>query len=92
MFSTRNSRLFRHVKARALTICIGAGMIILTGEVIPGVECRSIRLDDGRVVALSRLPNTFAVGDRVTVAGTGYAGSSTCQQEVLIVKSAEPAS
>jgi len=91
LFSIRNLRPFRHVKAGAITMCMGAGMIVLTGEVVPGVECRSIRLDDGRIVALSRLSNRFSVGDRVTVTGTGYAGSSTCQQEVLIVKSADPA-
>lgn len=64
----------------------GASAVTVTGEVVPGVECPAIRTDDGRQIALSHLPAPFQLGDRVTVRGSGYAGSATCQQEVLVVE------
>lgn len=66
--------------------------LVVTGEVVQGVTCPTILTDDGTIVALSRLPGGFEIGDRVTVTGSGYAGSPTCQQNVLIVTGAEPAS
>lgn len=63
--------------------------VVLTGEVVQGVECPAIRTEDGRVVALSSLPGPFQLGDRVRVTGSGYAGSAACQQEVLLVERAE---
>lgn len=74
------------VKALALQVAV-----VLTGEVVQGVECPAIRTDDGKVIALSTLPNTFQIGDRVRVTGSGFAGSASCQQEVLLVESAEAA-
>jgi len=68
-----------------------AAALTLTGEVVPGTECPAIRLEDGRIIALSRLPARFVIGDRVTVSGPGYAGSATCQQEVFVVETAEAA-
>ncbi|WP_139196195.1 hypothetical protein [Salinihabitans flavidus] len=64
------------------------GSITLTGEVVQGVTCPAIRLDDGRTVALSRLPSEFPIGTRVRVTGSGYAGSASCMQEVLVVTGA----
>lgn len=68
-----------------------AGLVVLTGEVVPGVECPALRLDSGRVVALSHLDSRFDIGARVTVSGPGYAPSATCQQEVFVVQEAAPA-
>ncbi|MGH1424296.1 MAG: hypothetical protein ACRBBU_06175 [Pseudooceanicola sp.] len=65
--------------------------IILTGVVVPGVTCPTIRLDDGRTVALSHLPGGFAIGTRVRVSGSGYGASMSCMQEVLLVQSADKA-
>ena len=64
----------------------GAASVTVTGEVVPGVECPAILTDDGRQIALSHLPASFRLGDRVTVRGSGYAGSASCQQEVLVVE------
>ena len=64
----------------------GAASVTVTGEVVPGVECPAILTDDGRQIALSHLPASFKLGDRVTVSGSGYAGSLSCQQEVLVVE------
>lgn len=65
--------------------------MVLTGEVVPGVECPALKLDDGRVVALSQLPGDFRQGDRVTVTGPGWGASMACQQEVFLVEKAAPA-
>jgi len=75
-WTTRLSGVFTSVSLCAL---------IVTGEIVAGVTCPALLTDDGTTVALSRLPASFEIGDRVTVTGSGYAGSSTCQQEVLIV-------
>lgn len=74
----------------APTVCVlmAGGMIVLTGEVVPNVTCPAIRTAEGKTVALSHLPGAFAMGDRVTVTGSGYAPSATCQQEVLVVTKA----
>lgn len=71
----------------AMALCA----IVLTGEVVPGVECPAIRTDDGKVVALSHIPIPYETGDRVTVRGPRYVASGPCQQEVLLVESAEKA-
>lgn len=67
------------------------GTITLTGEIVPGVECRALRLDDGSTIALSRVVPPYSIGDRVVVVGSGYAGSASCQQRVLVVESMHPA-
>ncbi|APX14373.1 hypothetical protein [Tateyamaria omphalii] len=67
---------------------MAGGMIVLTGEVVPNVTCPAIRTAEGKTVALSHLPGAFAIGDMVTVTGSGYAPSATCQQEVLVVTKA----
>jgi len=66
--------------------------VLLTGEIVPGVTCPAIRTDDGREVALSYLPSAFGPGSRVTVRGSGYGASATCQREVLIVREVRAAS
>ncbi len=89
MFFARCRNLWKHVSA----VCVmGASVIIFTGEIIPGVECPALRTDEGRVIALSALPSTYAIGDRITVTGSGFAGSASCQQEVLVVTDVKPAS
>lgn len=59
--------------------------VTLTGNLVPGVTCPAVRLEDGRTVALSHLLPGFDTGMRVTVTGSGYGASMTCQQEVLLV-------
>ena len=63
--------------------------IVLTGEVVPGVECPAIRTDEGEVIALSHIPIPHELGDRITVEGPRYVASGACQQEVLLVASAK---
>jgi hypothetical protein len=78
-------------RAGGIVTALGAAML-LTGVVVPGTECPGLQLDDGRISALSRLPATLNTpGTRVTVSGPGYAGSATCQQEVFVVETAQPA-
>jgi len=78
-------------RAGGFLAALGAAML-LTGEVVPGTECPGLRLDDGRIIALSRLPAPLNTpGTRVTVSGPGYAGSATCQQEVFVVEDARVA-
>ncbi len=62
-----------------------SGAVRLSGEVVPGVSCPALKLADGSTVALSHLPAPFKMGDRVTVTGSGYGGSMTCMQKVLLV-------
>ncbi|MBN9889836.1 DUF5818 domain-containing protein [Salipiger abyssi] len=71
----------------ALSMCA----VILTGQLVPGVECPALQTDEGETIALSHIPGTFAFGDRVTVTGSGYGGSMSCQQEVLLVTTVEAA-
>ncbi|WP_281981271.1 DUF5818 domain-containing protein [Thalassorhabdomicrobium marinisediminis] len=65
-----------------------ANTMTYTGEVVPGVTCPAIRTDAGETIALSHLPHEFGIGDRVTVTGSGFIGSMTCQQEVFNVETA----
>lgn len=66
--------------------------VMLTGTLVPGVECPTLRTDDGKTIALSHVPGAaFAIGDRVTVTGSGYGASMSCQQEVLLVTKVEAA-
>ena len=70
---------------------MGLGMITLTGEIVPGVECPTLQTDTGEKVALSHIVGPFRIGDRVTVTGTGYGGSMSCQQTVFLVTGTKPA-
>ena len=65
--------------------------VMLTGTLVPGVVCPVLRLDDGQLVSLSHVPSNFTYGNRVTVSGSGFGGSMSCQQEVLLVTKVEAA-
>lgn len=73
------------------TCIMSSSALTLTGTVVPGVECPAIEQDNGQVVALSFLPAPYKIGDRITVSGSGFGGSMSCQQEVFLVESALPA-
>lgn len=82
------ARLAAACSISVLSVCF----VILTGTLVPGVECPTLRTDDGKIIALSHIPGAaFATGDRVTVVGSGYGASMTCQREVLLVTKVEAA-
>ena len=53
------------------------------------VECPKIRTDDGRVIAISYLPSSIAIGDRVEVTGV-MANKPTCLGPVLRADETRP--
>lgn len=79
------------VRTTCLSGTIGLCAIVLTGEVTPGVTCPAILTDEGETVALSHIPSSYDIGDRITVTGSEYAGSASCQTLVLVVTDVVPA-
>lgn len=81
------SGIWAHLKITAMAALTTQAMAF-TGEIVPGVTCPAMRTDAGKTIALSHLPGDFKIGDRVTVTGSGFGGSMTCQQEVFLVETA----
>jgi hypothetical protein len=79
----------------ALLCGTGAGAAEVAGARLTlgnAVACPTIRADDGTVHAVSYLPPSVAVGERVSVSGA-YAVTTRCVGRVIVVEeedSAEP--
>jgi hypothetical protein len=93
------SRVCRRIAAAggvALLCGTAAAAVEVTGARLSlgnAVSCPTIRADDGTVHAVSYLPPSVAVGERVTVRGA-YAVTTRCVGRVIVVEEeslAEPA-